>query len=148
MARGATARRAVAPLLPRNVPGLPGVYTIGMRNWSVFLFALALMAGASLGGAVEREPQEPCRRVLLPGLIRARFVEDAAPDQVSALLRGLGLTVARRHDDHWVVRAPNPADVPTLLRALNSSPLVDWAVAEHALVCPRQPLTPVRPQEP
>jgi hypothetical protein len=119
-----------------------------MRSWCVLLLGLALMAGALPGGAVEREPQELCRRISLPGLIRVRFVRDVAPEQVSRLLRGLGLTVARRRDDHWVVRAPNPADVPTLLRALSSSPLVDWAVADYALVCPRQPLTPVRPQEP
>jgi hypothetical protein len=82
----------------------------------------------------------------LPGLVRVRFFDGARPAQVEALLRGLGLSVARRGDDYWVLRASNPADLPRVLRALNSSPLVEWAVPHYALVPLREPLTPIKPQ--
>jgi len=100
-------------------------------------------------GGVEREPQELYRKILFPGLIRVRFIPDAPRAQVDALLRQLGLSVVRRGEDYWVVKAPDSADLAHILRALNASPLVDWAVQHYTLVrLPTPLIPPIRPQGP
>ncbi len=118
-----------------------------MRETAGALLAAALLVG-SPGLAVDREEPPPYRKVLLPGLVRVRFVAGVTAADVEPLLRALGVWAVRRGEDYWVVRAGSAAGVGRAVRGLNASPMVEWAVPHYVLVQVHKPPHPRRPQVP
>lgn len=141
-----------------------------MRGLEMVLFVA--VAGASLGASrapswgraglptetptngasrphVVRETGLPYRKVFLPGLIRVRFFPWVTPDQVERLLLSLGLSMVSRQPAQslYVIRTPDRERAGEAVRALNHSPLVEWAVPHYVLVrvlpLPR-PIEPLR----
>lgn len=96
---------------------------------------------------VVRETGLPYRKVFLPGLIRVRVFPGVTPDQVERLLLSLGLSMVSGQPAQglYVVRVLDRERAGEAVRALNLSPLVEWAVPHYALLRTLPPPRPIGP---
>ncbi len=77
------------------------------------------------------------RKVFRPGRVRVRFFQWASGRDVQRLLRSLDLRVEREDPAGFVVvrsRDWDPDHVWEVVRALNRSPVVEWAIPDYVLV--------------
>jgi hypothetical protein len=122
-------------------------------TWVLCVLLITIVSPAAMGQAPEDgNPQhyESPRKVLIPRQLRVQFVNTATETEARSFLRSLSLETVRVFPAQrlYVVRVARTIDVWTMVRNINMSPLVVYAVPDYILVSTRERSTPPSPIRP